>query len=180
MQQCPTEPCLYRYLLNGDECFLIQYVDDSLIAGHPKAIEHLKQEMRKYFECKFVSPKDFLGLDLNINKPGLISLAMNTFTSKMIAALSIHNDHPGDVFTPGRTDKKIVRGEDPEPNEKYRSKVGSLNWLTMGIRYDVVYTTKELSRILSEPTKNANEILDRAIYISKELRKLTSSTPTTQ
>jgi hypothetical protein len=49
--------------------------------------------MRKYFKCKFVQPKDFLGLDLHIPKPGLISLAMNTFTSKMIAALSIQDDH---------------------------------------------------------------------------------------
>ena len=47
MQQCPTEPCLFRYLLDGDECFLIQYVDDSLIAGHPKTIEHLKQEIER-------------------------------------------------------------------------------------------------------------------------------------
>ncbi len=78
----------------------------------------------------------------------------------MMNTLSIHDHHPGDVLTPGRTDKKIVRGVDPEPNDKYRSKVGSLNWLTMGIRYDVVYTTKELSRVLFEPTKIVNEILD--------------------
>jgi hypothetical protein len=144
-------------------------VDDSLIAGHPQAIDHLKQEMRKYFKCKFITqPKDFLGLDLTITKPGLISLAMHTFTSKMLNTFSIRDDHPGDVLTPGRTDKKIVRGVDPEPNEQFRSKVGSLNWLTMGIRYDVVYTTKELSRVLSEPTKIANEILERAlIYIKR-------------
>jgi hypothetical protein len=96
---------------------------------------------------------------------------MHTFTSKMIATLSINDDHPGDVLTPGRTDKKIVRGEDPEPNEKYRSKVGSFNWLTMGIRYDVVYTTKELSRVLSEPTKTANEILNRAMIYIKRTQK---------
>jgi hypothetical protein len=71
--------------------------------------------------------KDFLGLDLTITKPGLISLAMHSFTSKMLNTFSIHDDHPGDVLTPCRTDKKIVRGEDPEPNDQYRSKVGSLN-----------------------------------------------------
>ncbi len=62
MKQCPIEPCLFRYLHNDEECFLIQYVDDSLIAGHPTAINHLKQEMRKYFKCKLIQPKDFLGL----------------------------------------------------------------------------------------------------------------------
>ncbi len=86
----------------------------------------------------------------------------------MLATLQIRDEYPGDVLTPGRTDKKIIRGDNVEPNEKFRSKVGSLNWLTMGIRFDVVYTTKELSRVLTEPTKTANEILERAlIYIKR-------------
>jgi hypothetical protein len=93
---------------------------------------------------------------------------MHTFTSKMINALQIRDEYPGDVLTPGRTDKKVIRGENLEPIEKYRSKVGSLNWLTMGIRFDVVYTTKELSRVLTEPTKTANDILERAlVYIKR-------------
>jgi hypothetical protein len=102
-------------------------VDDSLIAGHPTAIHHLTQAMAKYFKCKFIPPKDFLGLDLTITQPGLIQLAMHTFTSKMINALQIRDEFHGDVLTPGRTDKKVIRGENLEPNEKYRSKLGSLN-----------------------------------------------------
>ncbi len=69
----------------------------------------------------------------------------------------------GIILTPGRTDRKIIKGLDPQPNEKYRSKVGILNWLTMGIRMDLVYITKELSRVLAEPTKIANELVDRAL-----------------
>jgi hypothetical protein len=57
--------------------FPIQYVDESLIAGHPQAIDQLKQEMRKYFKCKFIQPKDFLGLDLTITKLGLAHLPRN-------------------------------------------------------------------------------------------------------
>ena len=33
----------------------------------------------------------------------------------------------------------------------------------MGIRFDLVYVTKELSRVLAEPTRIANELVDRAI-----------------
>jgi hypothetical protein len=33
----------------------------------------------------------------------------------------------------------------------------------MCLRFDLAYTTKELSRVLQEPTKTANEILRRAI-----------------
>ncbi len=52
------------------------------------------------------------------------------------------------ILTPGRTDKKIVREQEPEENERYRSHVGALNWLTMCLRYYLTYTTKELSRVL--------------------------------
>jgi hypothetical protein len=37
----------------------------------------------------------------------------------------------------------------------------------MGIRYDVVYATKELSRVLSEPTKIGNDMLHRALLYVK-------------
>jgi hypothetical protein len=168
LSQCTLEPCLFRYLVDDSECFLLQYVDDSLIAGQLKAMAKLQEEMKRYSKCKFVSPKDFLDLDITIPKPDHITLAMHTFTGKMVDALQVHDDYLGEIITPGRTDKKIVRGEDIEPDKSYRSKVGSLNWLTMGIRFDVVYMTKEMSRVLAESTKTANEILKRAlIYIKR-------------
>ena len=74
-------------------------------------MEKLQQEMRKYFKCKFIPPKDFLGLDLTITQPGHIQLAMHTFTSKMVDALQVRDGYPGEILTPGRTDKKIIRGE---------------------------------------------------------------------
>jgi hypothetical protein len=38
----------------------------------------------------------------------------------------------------------------------------------MCLRYDLTYTTKELSRVLQQPTKHANEILTRALtYAAK-------------
>ena len=41
--------------------------------------------------------------------------------------------------------------------------VSAMNWLTMCLRFDLAYISKELSRVLQEPTKTANEILRRAI-----------------
>ena len=104
---------------------------------------------------------------------------METFSTKMEQVLNLQDTFPGDIFTPGRTDKKVIRGENPEENKAYRSHVGTLNWLCMGVRYDLVYTTKELSRVLSEPTATANDIVKRAlIYVkrSKEAHLRYSST----
>jgi hypothetical protein len=81
---------------------------------------------------------------------------MLTFTTKMLTAMSVQ-PWPYPVIAPGRTDIKIIRGENLESNETYRSKVGSLN------RMDLVFTTKELSLVLTEPTKEANQILARTL-----------------
>ncbi len=161
--QCPNDPCLYRYLFSDHVCFVLQYVDDVLLAGDDTALDHLEKELAKYFQCKFTTPKDFLGLDLTITKPGDIRLSMSTFTSKMETVLSIHDPFPGVILTHGRTEKKVNRNDQHEPNEQYRSHVGSLNWLTMGLRYDMAFTTKELSRVLCAPTSLANQLVQRAL-----------------
>ena len=77
----------------------------------------------------------------------------------------------GEIGTPGRTDMKILKdADDKTQDESYRSKVGSLNWLTMGLRYDLVYATKELSRVLTEPTHTALQLLDRALQYTPQTK----------
>jgi hypothetical protein len=56
LTQCPNESCLFRYLYDKEECYLLQYVDDSLISGTPKALKHLQQQLQKHFKCKFIKP----------------------------------------------------------------------------------------------------------------------------
>jgi hypothetical protein len=109
LTQCLNEPCLFRYLHEDQEAFLIQYVDDSLIAGQAKTVERLKEELAKNFQCKFNPPKDFLGLDITNPRKGEITLSMQSFTEKMQATLGYQPKHDGPILTPGRTDKKIVK-----------------------------------------------------------------------
>jgi hypothetical protein len=90
--KCPNDPCLFRYLhKDGSACFLLQYVDDALIAGEQPALATVQTELKKYFQFKFQPPNDFLGLDLQITSPGHIELSMKTFTSKMKDVLQIQD-----------------------------------------------------------------------------------------
>ena len=155
---------------------MIQYVDDALIAGEELALTQLQQELKQYFQCKFETPNDFLGLDLNCTQPGKIQLSMKSFTSKMKDVLQIPDDFYGEILTPGRTDKKINKTEEHEENDRYRSYVGSLNWLTMGLRYDLAFTTKELSRVLNAPTKTANTKLLSGPFCTQSVHKMPTST----
>jgi hypothetical protein len=165
--QCKNEPCLFRYLHDTEAAFLLLYVDDALISGPKHIVQAIEKKLMIYFDSKFNLPKDFLGLDVTHDiEKGSIKLSMSTFTQKLKDTFKIP-DSPT-ILTPGRTDRKIIRGQDVEPDETYRSKVGSLMWATMGIRYDIIYAVKELSRVLQEPTKIAHEILDRTLtYITQ-------------
>jgi hypothetical protein len=87
---------------------------------------------------QFIAPKDFLGLDITHPKPGEITLSMTSFTTKMAQVLDLQDTYPGILLTPGRTDKKIVKDQEPETNKDYRSHVGTLNWLSMGVWFDVI------------------------------------------
>ena len=60
---------------------------------------------------------------------GEITLSMRTFTEKLQQAFDLKDNVWGGLQTPGRTDKKIVRGQDPEKNEQCRSHVGAMNEL---------------------------------------------------
>jgi hypothetical protein len=73
---------------------------------------------------KFSKPKDFIGLDVDHKTDGTITLSMQTFTTKLQHTFNIATSAP--ILTPGKTDKKIIRGVDPLPDFTYRSKVGSL------------------------------------------------------
>ncbi len=117
LTQCPSDPCLFRYLYEGSECFLLQYMDDSLISGDDIDLKQQQKELTKYFDCKFITPKDFLGLDISQPQPGEINLSMHNFVTKMTDVLQIQDSFYGDVLTPGRTDKKTNKDDEHQPNE---------------------------------------------------------------
>jgi hypothetical protein len=55
--KCPNDPCLFRYLhIDRSVCFLLQYVDDALIAGDKPALETVQTELKKYFNANFSPP----------------------------------------------------------------------------------------------------------------------------
>ncbi len=84
MKQCTIEPCLFRFNRSKDEeCFLLQYYDDSLIAGTKEAIRQLQHKLNKHFKCKFQKPKDFLGMDIEHKALGQITLSMRNYNKHL-------------------------------------------------------------------------------------------------
>ena len=79
--QCPVEPCLYRHVGDHGEAFLLLYVDDALISGTKKNLDHIQTQLQEHFECKFHVPKDFLGMEIDTRTKGQASLSMCGITA---------------------------------------------------------------------------------------------------
>ena len=178
LAQCQLCPCLFRLTVENpatqqnEAAFILIYSDDNLTFGEYYAWTKLKLLLATRFEITYQDLDDFLGLDLSYNRGnGQLSISMKKFCDKFLAQLNApHHPHP--IYTPGLTNMKVVRGvtlpraEVPDP--QFRHKTGSLNWLVAGIRYDMQFATKELSRVADCPTLDAEQLLSRQLqYLSQ-------------
>jgi hypothetical protein len=161
--QSKNEPCLFRYIDNEDAAFLLLYVDDALIVGPKHIVQIIEKKIMIYFDSKFNLPKDFLGLDVQHDiLKGTIQLSMSSFTNKMKETFKI-TDSPT-ILTPGRTDRKIIRGQDVQPDDTYRSKQSRI--LNVGNNGDTIRhhlrrerTIKGLTRTHTDRTQNTSKNL---------------------
>jgi hypothetical protein len=75
-------------------------------------VKKIETNLKKYFDAKFAPPKDFIGLDLTHEvDQGKIQLSMQTYTEKVKETFKLKETNS--ILTPGRTDRKIIRGQDP-------------------------------------------------------------------
>jgi hypothetical protein len=144
-----------------------------MISGEDFAFTTLRDLLATRFEITFEECADFLGTDLSYDHAaGTFEISMKTFTDKFLVSVGITKPHPYPVFTPGLTNMKIIRSDDapraPTPDPLYRNKTGSMNWLTMGLRFDLNYATKELSRVADNSTLDADYLMQRSLqYLSQ-------------
>ena len=83
---------------------------------------------------------------------------METFMDRKIQELALVDSYRGDVYNPHYTHKRTSRDDSSstEPHELYRRKVGSIEWATLGLRFDVAFTYKELSRVFDQNSEYAD------------------------
>ena len=146
-------------------CFVILYVDDRLITGQKKALSYVMKELPRQYKCKWEAPDDYLGMDFRI-KPGSISLSIGTFMDRKIQELALVDSYRGDVYNAHYTHKRISRDDSSsiEPHELYRRKVSFIGWATLGLRFDVSFTHKKLSRVFDQSNEYAKRtILPRTL-----------------
>lgn len=166
-----SDPCVYTN--TGKSMFVVVYVDDGLIIGNTKReCENLLEKMNRVFKTKAVSGSIFLGLEINRNANGL-TITQRRYIDDMLKRFKLENCRP--VSTPMADLKNVIgktKDAGAETDAPYRSAVGSLLYLALNTRPDILYPTIFLSTFNHKPREQHWEAAKRLMRYVKGTREL--------
>ena len=159
-KQVRCDHSIWVYEKDGMRIILPVFVDDMTIASKSKkAIEELKNELRKHFKFHDLGPTTYLlgvGVDRDRAKRS-ITLSQQKYTLDVLKRYKMETCTPvGTPMLPGLKLGKHQAPTTPEEieymkNVPYINAVGSLMYLAIATRPDIAYTVGVLARFSANP-----------------------------
>jgi len=162
-----SEPCVYKKVNKKKEiiCILSVYVDDILIAGTSNEINIVKESIKQKFNIKDIGDVEFvIGIKFNKIIDGYI-LHQSRYINDILNKLSTNSCTITKSLIPienSQLKTKIFN------ETKYRSAIGSLLYLGICTRPDILFAVSKAARKSSNPTledwKNVLKIFNYLQY----------------
>lgn len=154
-----SDPCVYIYDRDGVVIIITLYVDDLLVAGgNMQVIQTIKSKLMDKFKMSDMGDVSLvLGMEVKRDrKNGSISISQEQYTKSILAHFGMANCKP--VSTPGFGPELSVKQPEEtllnkEDTQRYQAITGSIMYLAQITRYDVMYSTCQLARAMSKPSK---------------------------
>lgn len=164
-----TETCIFR---RDDGVLLILYVDDMIVAAATKKqVEAVMREIDQKFEIKQLGEmKEFLGLQISRDRENRhIFIHQAKFIEKMITKFSDGTLKPAKTPWPQKLEiPSDWRDEKPVMLQtEWLQRTGSSNYLSMGTRPDITFTSQKLSEANSGPSGHHEKVFKHLLrYLS--------------
>jgi len=173
------DPCLMTRKDKNGICFIAIWVDDSLLVGHPKAIQQVIDDLQKEgFDLKLDgSLDDYLSCEITIDQkrnvgwihqPHLITKLEKKF-GDYVKDLQVYKTPRMPGLGTLRNPKVIVGAD---KHAMYRSGVGMLLYFVKHTRPDIANAVRELSKALDCPSPAAYKEMMRVIKFVLDTRSL--------
>lgn len=151
------EYCVYYRKAPSGTIITAVHVDDFLAAGsNTEETSRFKDQMRQRFTISDLGIAKFcLGIKINYSPDSrTVSLSQTALIDRIIKQFGLSDAHP--VSTPLEAGTKLSRGDAPKSEEEiermkkvpYRSLVGSLMYVAVGTRPDVMFAVQFLCQFL--------------------------------
>lgn len=149
---CKADSCVFVSRKNGQLTVLAIHVDDGLIISDSmECIESVLNFLCDKFEIKSMNVDCFLGLQIEQRKNGSIFVHQSTYANRILEKFNMKECNA--VATPSDSNKVLHGFADSEPTKyPYREAVGSLMYLSVATRPDIMYAVAIVSRFLEKPT----------------------------
>ena len=154
-----SDTCVYIYRKNGVVIILTLYVDDLLLVGADiQVIESIKQKLMKRFKMTDMGDVSLvLGMQVTRDRQQkTITISQENYTRSILEKFGMADCKP--VSTPGfgqelSTNQPEQTLLNEEETQRFQAITGSVMYLAQITRYDVMYSTCQLARAMSKPSK---------------------------
>eukprot|EP00253_Pinus_taeda_P017588 PITA_17588 len=147
-----ADPNLYFIVIGEEPLILVLYVDDLVITGAERLIEHCKRDLATEFEMKDIGLMHyFLGLEV-WQEEGHFFLGQGKYIVDILNRFHMEDCRP--MSTPMITNWKKLHASDSELVDPtlYRQLIGSLTYL-VNTRPDICFAVNTMSQFMCEPRK---------------------------
>ena len=153
MKPLISDPCVYYYQENGEEVYMLTYVDDLLAAGTTRLRNRLLDHLKSTYTCTQEDELvQMLGMRVNIDyKTKTVSFDVETYLEGVLTRFALHDSKP--VATPMVTQQVKESQEELYPNVKqFMQATGSLMYASLTARPDITFAVVKLARKMAKPT----------------------------
>lgn len=164
-ERSKADPCLYYCWKYGRLVVMLSWIDDNLIAGHPRDVEQLKQDLMNAFQCKeegalneYVGSKierveDSDGVAYKFTQPVLIT-KLKEENGLSRGKIPQTPAKPGQVLIKGNG--ALLLGA---AATRYRSLTATMMFMMQWSRPDIYNAVRSLARHMHAPTEEHNAAL---------------------
>lgn len=149
--QCTSDNCVY--IKTDRKVFLALYVDDGLLlSDSDEELDLVLVQLQKRFQITIIEdPKYFVGLQIERLKDDSIFIHQSKYIHQIVHKFGQEDSNPVSVPADPNSSLSKDLGK-PIENIPYREAVGSLMFLAIVSRPDIMYSIGLVSRYLQNPT----------------------------
>jgi hypothetical protein len=155
----PSEPCLYVRVINNVVTILGSFVDDTLyFSTDPTVAIQLKKDIQKHFDISDIGQASWC-LGMQVQQTDIaISIDQKPYIRDLAQSYSAElRTLRGKTHVPAPTSVKLrssTATDELTDNTAYRRLIGSLMYIAVATRPDIMHAISILSRYLTMPSKD--------------------------
>lgn len=158
-----SDPCVFS---NADKSvFIVTYVDDGMIFGkNQEECMEIIEQLNKHFTTNTVTGSIFLGIEIAETASG-VQMHQKRYICESLVRFNLQDAKP--VSTPIVSISELDGEEEIDVTVPYQEAIGTLLYIALNTRPDILFATITLSRYNKIPTKRRWHAVQRVFrYLS--------------